>query len=104
MNPVQGFKEAPAAAKVATVVGAAAVIGSAVYAAKSGKVADVFKKAEEGAEKLTTKQKLGEAAKRFGKGYKNLGSAIKTWVTEKLPKAKEKVADTVEEGAEKAAE
>ena len=65
MNPVQSFKEAPTAAKVATVAGAAAAIGSVVYAAKHGKVADTF----EGSKA----QKAGDVLKD---GYKQLGKTI----------------------------
>ena len=107
MNPVQSFKEAPTAAKVATVAGAAAAIGSVVYAAKHGKVADTF----EGSKA----QKAGAVLKD---GYKQLGAKIagkatkawgtvkekaieaKDWVASKLPKAKEKAAEAAEDAAE----
>lgn len=107
MNPVQSFKEAPTAAKVATVAGAAAAIGSVVYAAKHGKVADTF----EGSKA----QKAGAVLKD---GYKQLGKTIagkatkawgtvkekaieaKDWVASKAPKAKEKAAEAAEDAAE----
>ena len=107
MNPVQSFKEAPTAAKVATVAGAAAAVGSVVYAAKTGKVADTF----EGG-------KVKKAGAILKDGYKQLGKTIavkatkawgtvkekaiaaKDWVALKMPKAKEKAAEAAEDAAE----
>ncbi len=107
MNPVQSFKEAPTAAKVATVAGAAAAIGSVVYAAKHGKVADTFegsKAQKAGAVLKDGYQQLG--AKIAGKATKAWGTVkekateAKDWVASKLPKAKEKAAEAAEDAAE----
>ena len=99
MNPVQSFKEAPTAAKVATVAGAAAAVGSVVYAAKHGKVADTFeggavKKA--GAVLKDVYQQLGakiatKATKAWGP-VKEKAIDAKDWVVSKLPKANEQAA------------
>ena len=109
INPINNFKEASTAKKVATVASiaaGAAAIGSVVYAARHGHVADVFKKAEEGAEKVKFGDKIRKAFACLGDGYKELGSAIKVkslaaWETVKgwFSKSKEKAAQVSEEVA-----
>lgn len=107
MNPVQSFKEAPTAAKVATVAGAAAAVGSLIYAAKTGKVADTFEggKAKKAAAILKDgyKQLGAKIASKATKAWgtiKEKAVAAKDWVAAKLPKAKEKAAETVGQAAE----
>ena len=107
MNPVQSFKEAPTAAKVATVAGAAAAIGSVVYAAKHGKVADTFEgsKAQKAGAVLKDGYKqlgktiAGKATKVWGE-VKAKATEAKDWVASKAPKAKEKAAEAAEDAAE----
>ena len=107
MNPVQSFKEAPTAAKVATVAGAAAAIGSVVYAAKHGKVADTFEgsKAQKAGAVLKDGYKqlgktiAGKATKVWGE-VKTKATEAKEWVASKAPKAKEKAAEAAEDAAE----
>ena len=107
MNPVQSFKEAPTAAKVATVAGAAAAIGSVVYAAKHGKVADTFEgsKAKKAGAVLKDGYKqlgktiAGKATKVWGE-VKAKATEAKEWVASKAPKAKEKAAEAAEDAAE----
>ena len=107
MNPVQSFKEAPTAAKVATVAGTAAAVGSLVYAVKHGKVADTFegnKAQKAGAVLKDGYQKLGhesadKATKAWGK-VKEKAAEAKEWAASKLPNAKAKAAETAEEAAE----
>src|SRR5699024_11089016 len=107
MNPVQSFKEAPTAAKVATVAGAAAAIGSVVYAAKHGKVADTFEgsKAQKAGAVLKDgykqlgKTSAGKATKVWGE-VKAKATEAKEWVASKAPKAKEKAAEAAEDAAE----
>ncbi|HIT55713.1 TPA: hypothetical protein IAA92_05590 [Candidatus Galligastranaerophilus intestinigallinarum] len=107
MNPVQSFKEAPTAAKVATVAGAAAAIGSVVYAAKHGKVADTFEgsKAQKAGAVLKDGYKqlgktiAGKATKVWGE-VKAKATEAKEWVASKAPKAKEKAAEAAEDAAE----
>ena len=85
MNPVQSFKEAPTAAKVATVAGVAAAAGSLIYAAKTGKVADTF----EGG-------KIKKAGAHLKDGYQKLGHTIAEKATEAWGKVKTKAAEAKE--------
>lgn len=105
MTRVDGMgPKVPTAVKAAGIAAGAVAIGSVVYAAKQGKVADVFKKAVDGAEQVKFTQKLGDAAKALGDGYKKAGAQVLEkgkqaldFVKSHLPKIGKGAKDVVED-------